>query len=271
MNKQKEIKEAIKMVWLIAVIYLSLIAFMYVFQRHFVFAPSSRNPFAAGHAPFQVLNYQTPAGLNLRGLYVPAKENRPTIVYFHGNAGNLADRIYKAQHFLDKGYGVALVGYRGYSGNPGQPTEQGLYEDGRAVIRQLEQSGVKEQDIVLYGESLGTGVATQMATEIKAKALILEAPFTSTIDVGARVYWFLPVRFLLKDKFENLKKIGDLTMPIMIIHGTDDRTIPYAFGEKLFANVHSQIKEFVTLKGAGHADIYDFDAGNIINAFLAKL
>ena len=259
------------MIWTLLLVYFALAAFMYVFQRNFVFAPSLGNPFQENHQPFQVLNYQTPMGLNLRGLYIPAKNGKPTIVYFHGNAGNLADRIYKAMEFIPNGYGVALIGYRGYSGNPGQPSEQGFYEDGRAAIASLKNSGVSPSNMVLYGESIGSGTATQMATEIPAKALILEAPFTSAVDVGARVYWFLPVRFLMKDKFDNKNKIGQLKMPILIVHGTDDHTISDKFGKKLYSYVTSPVKEFVSVKDAGHADLYDHGAGKVINDFLAKL
>lgn len=259
------------MIWLFLTVYLTLMLLLFVFQRNIVFVPSSDNPFAKPHEPFKVFSYQTPMGLNLRGMYYPAEPSKPTIVYFHGNAGNVADRIYKTAHYTKFGYGIVLVGYRGYSGNPGMPTEEGFYEDARAAIKALEASGVPQQQMILYGESLGTGVATQMATEINAKALVLEAPFTSVVDVGASRYWFFPVRLLMKEKFDSVSKIGKLKLPILIIHGTNDGTVPYKFGLQLYEKITSPIKEFITLKGAGHADIYDFHAGESIYEFLAKL
>ncbi len=259
------------MLWMFLIVYFALMALMYVFQRSFVFAPSMDDPFITERAPFQIFTYKTPLGLNLRGLYVAAQNGKPTIVYFHGNAGNVADRIHKAMEFIPNGYGVALVGYRGYSGNPGQPSEKNLYEDARSAIAMLQTLGVRKTDMIIYGESLGTGVATQMATEFPTKALILEAPFTSLVDVGARRYWFFPVRFLMKDKFHNARKIGALKMPILIIHGTRDETVPYKLGERLFGYVTSPVKEFLTLNDASHADVYDFGAGKAINDFLSKI
>jgi fermentation-respiration switch protein FrsA (DUF1100 family) len=252
--------------------YVSLMGFMYVFQRHFTFQPSSSNPFQQDHRPFQSFTYKTPMGMNLRGLRLFAQTGKPTIVYFHGNAGHLGDRMFKADSFAPHGYGFVLVGYRGYSGNPGQASEQGFYEDGRTVINMLLAEGIKIEDIIIYGESIGSGTATQMATEYpKARALILEAPFTSAAEVAERIYFFLPVRKLMRDKFENDKKIASITMPLLVIHGTKDLTVVYRLGQKLFAKSKSRIKEFVTVEGAGHGDLYNFGAGDKIYAFLAKL
>lgn len=256
----------------IAIGYICVVAFMYIFQRHFTFQPSAKNPFNADIAPFKPFIYQTPMGLNIRGLYVPAKPDMPTIVYFQGNAGNIGDRLYKTKTFLERGYGFLLVGYRGYSGNPGSPSEENFYQDGRSAIKALGVQGVGYDRIILYGESIGTGVATQMATELpQAKALILEAPFTSTIDIAKRFYWYLPVEKMLSDKFRNDRKVGTLKMPILILHGTRDFTIPDSYGKKLFSYVTSANKKFVELQGAGHGNVYDFGAAEAIHAFLDRL
>jgi fermentation-respiration switch protein FrsA (DUF1100 family) len=263
---------SIKIIFILITAYLCLAAFMYIFQRSFTFQPSHTDPFATDTRPFTPFVYQTPMGLNIRGLYVPAQQNKPTIIYMQGNAGNVADRLYKTKSFIERGYGFALVGYRGYSGNPGSPTETNFYEDARSAINAVHHGGVAYEDMILYGESIGTGVATQIATELpQAKALILEAPFTSTVDVAKRFYWFLPVNQMLKDRFENDRKIGALKMPILVIHGTKDNTVPDRLGKKLYSLVTSPVKEMVSLEGANHADVYDFGAAEKINAFLDRL
>jgi fermentation-respiration switch protein FrsA (DUF1100 family) len=258
--------------WIILV-YIGVLAFFYVYQRSMVFRPSMDDPFSHSNRPFRPFLYQTPEGLRLKGLWHPATcEDRPTIIYFHGTAGNIEDRIYKAKLFKARGYGIALVGYHGYDGNPGIPTEQNLYDDGRAAIRAIYKKGVPEEKMVLYGESLGTGIATQMAAEHPdILALILEAPYTSIPDVAASRHWYFPVRPLIKDRFETFKKIATLKMPILIVHGTRDRTVPYRFGRKLFELVTTKRKEFVTLEGAGHTNLYEFKAEEAVHAFLTSL
>lgn len=265
-------KKYLRILLIILAFYFGSMGYMYVFQRNFTFQPSAANPFLESHPPFQPMVYQTPMGLNIRGLYAPARGNMPTIVYFQGNAGNLADRLYKTKSFLARGYGFALVGYRGYSGNPGQATEANFYEDARSAIRTLYMRGVSYNKMILYGESIGTGVATQMAAELpQAKALILEAPFTSTVDVAKRIYWMFPVNKMLKDRFENDRKIAQIRMPILILHGTADRTVPYELGQRLFTFVQSPKKQFQTYEDAGHGNLYDFKAADGINAFLSSL
>jgi uncharacterized protein len=261
-----------RMILWVLVAYLGILGVMYVFQRGLLFHPNSDNPFLKVEAPFKPFVYQTPVGLNLRGLWMPPKPGHPTIVYFHGNAGSLSNRIFKAKYFIARGYGIALVGYRGYSGNPGFPSEKNLYEDARSAIAAIHAHGVADRNMVLYGESLGTGVATQMATEMPAiKALVLEAPYTSIPDVAASHFWMFPVHSLIKDRFESAKKIGILKMPILVIHGTKDKTVPYKFGKKLFSLVTTKHREFVTLEGASHTDLYDFGAEEALHAFITKI
>lgn len=257
---------------LFAVIYFGIMAYMYAYQRSYTFHPSHDNPFDMDYKPFASFDYQSSGGLALRGLIKLPEQGKPTIVYFQGNAGHIGDRLFKTKYFLPHGYGFALVGYRGYSGNPGLPSEKGFYDDARAAIKALQARGIDLSDVIFYGESLGTGVATQMALEHQsAKALILEAPFTSTIDIGSAIYWYLPVKWLMKDRFESVKKIKKIKMPLLIVHGTNDVTIPYHFGEKLFDAAISPRKDMATIDGAGHGDLYDFKAGEAIYAFLERL
>jgi len=254
------------------IFYAVLLCYLYLRQHQLVFRPTIDNPFWYDHEPFKPFVYETALQLKARGMWYPPQPGKPTIIYFHGNSGHVGNRLYKARKLLAKGYGIALVEYRGYGGNPGAPSETNLMEDARAAIKVIHKKGIAYKDMVLYGESLGTGVATQIATEMpKVKALILEAPYTSLIDVAARRYWYLPVRKLVRYRFENDIKIGTLKLPILIQHGDQDQTIPIAFGKKLFSLVTSDIKEFQEITGGAHTDLYNYNADEVVHAFLEKL
>lgn len=253
------------------VIYSLALVYLYAFQTRFIFRPGTGNPFTQDYAPFVSLVYQTPAGMNMRGMWHPPQGNRPVIVFFHGNAGHLGDRLFKAHEFIAKGYGVAMAGYRGYSGNPGFPSEKNLMDDGRAVIDALIQKGYAPSSMILYGESLGTGVAVRMAYERPdIKAVILEAPFTSLADVAQRHFPVFPVKKLLKHRFDSDKIVSALQMPVLVLHGTNDQTTSIEIGHALFSHVTAPKKQFVSVKQAGHNDLYEFGAMEIIDEFLAK-
>ena len=178
-------------------------------------------------------------GLEITSWYSPArKPDKFTMVFFQGNAGHLGYRNYKVRPWLDAGYGVLMVGYRGF-GNPGTPSEEGLYSDARSPsINALHAKDVPDKALVFYGESMGTGVAVQMATEFEAAALILESPYTSLPDVGADRYPpLVPVRILMRDKFNSLEKIKDVHMPLLLMHGEIDQVVPIKFGKELFAGL----------------------------------
>jgi len=128
-----------------------------------------------------------------------------------------------------------LVAWRGFSGNKGTPTEKGLYEDAESAVRWLKSKGVKENNIIVYGESLGTGVATEIAQNKNFAGIILESPFTSMIDAGKDKYPYLPVRLLLKDRYESSKKIKNINSPILIMHGKVDNIVPFLMGKKMYA------------------------------------
>jgi len=160
--------------------------------------------------------------------------NYKTILFLHGNAGNLENRIHKINHFKDMNVNFLIVAWRGFNGNKGKPTEKGLYEDARSAVRWLKSKGVKENNIIVYGESLGTGVATEIAQNKNFAGIILESPFTSMIDAGKDKYPYLPVSLLLKDKYESDKKIKNINSPILIMHGKIDNIVPFHMGEKMY-------------------------------------
>jgi fermentation-respiration switch protein FrsA (DUF1100 family) len=189
---------------------------------------------------------------------------------FHGAGVHIGYNGFKERLLLDGGYGVFACEYRGFAGNPGTPTDNGLYMDARAVMQWLKERGYSESKIVLYGESLGTGVAVQMATEYKVSAVVLEAPYSSTLEVAEYLYPFVPVRYLMKDNLDSLSKIGNAKAPLLIIHGTQDSLIPICFGRKLF-DAASEPKTFIPVEGAEHPpDLYKRGAGKLILNWLDK-
>lgn len=259
----------------IAVAYGAVIVFMYLSQRSMMYFPNAPRPvISQSMVPeMEEVFYTTEDGLELFAwLFLPGNPNKPTIVFFHGNAGTIGDRDDKARRLIDAGYGVMLAEYRRYSENPGQLSEQGLYADGRAAIAYLKAQGLDHDQIAVYGESLGTGIATQMAAEFEADggplaAVILEAPYTSTVDVGAAHYPFIPVSLLMKDRYESLARIGKISAPLFIVHGEKDRTIPAKFGKRLFAAANEP-KRALWLERAGHNNLYNFGVGEAVVQFL---
>ncbi len=218
----------------------------------------------------QPLHLTTRDGLELVSWYrPPLKAGKFTIVFFQGNAGHLGYRNYKVRPWLDAGYGVLMVGYRGF-GNPGKPSEQGFYNDARAALDALKAKKVPEQNIVLYGESMGTGVAVEMATEYHAAGLLLESPYTSVPDVGADRYPLVPVRMLVTDKYDSLAKIKDVHMPLLLMHGERDHVVPVKFGRQLF-EAANEPKQAEWVPDAGHNDVYNMRTQQLVLSFIGKL
>ena len=251
--------------------YLAITGALYLFQRRLVFVPIGEpdTPATSGVPEMKWVQFATVDGLSLRAWYKPAERGRPTVVYFHGNAGHFGERAFKARFFIDRGYGFLLTSYRGYSGNPGRPSEAGVYRDARAALGFLAGEGIAAHQTVLYGESLGTGVAVEMASVVRPAALVLEAPFTSLADVAADRFWWAPARWLVRDRFESAAKISAIRSPLLIVHGERDRTVPVKFGKRLF-DAAAQPKEIRLLPEAAHVDLFDHGAGEIVAAFLSR-
>jgi len=251
--------------------YGGLVALVYLFQRSLQYYPDPRLGPPADHGvpEMAVVRLHTSDNLSLKSWYAPAPQGRPTVVYFHGNAGNISGRAHKARVLIDAGYGVLLVEYRGYGDNPGTPSEAGLYADAHAALDFLHAQGVTERELVLYGESLGSGVAVQIATERPPRAVILEAPYTTIADVAKRAYWFLPVEALLKDRFESIRKIAALHAPLLILHGELDATVPVDLGRRLF-DAAPEPKHAVWFPEAGHTDLFEHGAGPTVVEWLTR-
>lgn len=255
--------------------YAFVLALVFFGQRQLQYHPDKNIVGGTlGHnvAEMREITVRTQDGLLLFGWYAPPKKGKPVVVLFHGNAGHIGGRAFKARAFMDAGYGVLLAEYRGYGGNPGNPDEKGFYNDARAFIDWLGKAErIPEKGIVLYGESIGSGVAVQMAVEHGGVAgLVLEAPFSSALDVAKGVYWWLPVGYLMIDKFMSIEKIGFIHAPLLIMHGDNDKTVPFSLGQKLFDAANNP-KTFVAIKGGGHSDLYDFGAAKIVTGFLEKV
>ncbi len=251
-----------------ALVYGAVFGLTYIVQRQLQYFPDRRmySPPEGGVPEMSVVRFHAADGVRLISWH-HAAAGAPTVVYFPGNGGNIAGRGVAARPWIDAGYGVLLVGYRGYGGSDGRPTEEGLYADGRAAIAYLRGRGVPARRIALYGESLGTGVAVKMAVEHEVGAVILEAPFTSAVDVGARAYPILPVRWLMKDRYESLGRIAAIDAPLLIVHGEDDRTIPVTQGRRMLAAAREP-KQGVFIAGAGHDDLRAHGADAAILRFL---
>ncbi len=260
----------------IAGAYVALVALMCLFQRSLLYLPwgVAPSPAAAGVPEMAEVTLETADGLSLIAWYRPARSQRPTILYFHGNGGHIGYRAGRVRPYLDAGFGVLLVEYRGYGGNPGRPTEQGLYADGRAALRHLAADAVPPQRVVVYGESLGSGVAVHLAREqavsaAPVAAVVLEAPLTSVADVGAHHYPFLPVRWLAKDRFETRSKIADIGAPLLVVHGERDSIVPVRFGRAVF-EAAQEPKESVWVARAGHEDLDLYGLQREVIGFLQR-
>ena len=266
----------LNIIFIVVGLYAAFTGGMYVFQRNLMYYPSTEIPdrSQAGVPDMHDVTLKTEDGLSLLAWYKEASTGQPTIVLFHGNAGHIGYRGYKARMFMDAGFGVLLVEYRGYGGNPGKPSEQGFLADGRAALAFLGQSGVGSHSIVLYGESLGSGVAVQLASDPKnhdsIKAMVLEAPFTSMADVAAHHYPLVPARKLVKDKFDSLSRIGRYSGALLVIHGENDRIVPTSFGRKLFSAAREP-KEAHWIPGVGHNDLFQPKTGKLVIDYLRRL
>jgi fermentation-respiration switch protein FrsA (DUF1100 family) len=262
-------KTLLMIVGVIAVLYVIAVGSLYVFQRRLIYVPDTEReaPADAGLRGVREVVLQTPDGARLIAWYAAAGPGKPTFLYFHGNAGSLSDRAERIRRFAGAGYGVFMPSYRGYSGSSGSPSEAALHADARLAYEYLRGLGVAERAIVLYGESLGSGVAVRLAAERPVGAVILDAPYTSLPDVGKMFYPIMPVQTFMVDRFDSKKHIAAVRAPILILHGTQDTVVPLVLGKALF-EVAPEPKEMAVLQGAGHSDIYAFGAFPRLEDFL---
>ena len=219
--------------------YILLLIIVFFFQGNLLYHPTTNNYLkdqaAREPAGIEKVKIVTKDEINLIGwFYNQDLEKFKTILFFHGNAGSLENRTYKLNHFKNLNLNFLIIAWRGFSGNKGKPNEMGLYEDAKSAIKWLNAKGIKEKNIILYGESLGTGVAVEVAQNKNYAGVILESPFTSMVNMGKKYYPFFPVNLLLKDKFESYKKISNIFVPVLVMHGKVDKIVPFHMGKKIY-------------------------------------
>lgn len=240
---------------LVVVGYGGFAALLYFAQRAIMYVPDPARvaPVPAGLPEAEELMLATRDGERVIAWHVPPRDDRPVVLYFHGNGGNLSDRVPRFRALAAHGQGILALSYRGYGGSSGRPTEAGLLADASATYEEAIRRYPADR-VVLWGESLGTGVAVALAAERDVKALVLEAPFASTLEIAASAYPFLPVSWLMKDQFRSDLRAGRIGAPTLIMHGARDSVIPIASGERLFALI-SAPKQFVRFADGDHNDL----------------
>ena len=248
---------------------VALLLFFWVGQRRLMYFPLGDVPSIAslGLSDVEEVAFDTADGLRLSGwLFTGDAKEQSTVIVFHGNAGNRAHRIPLAVALRRLGLHVLLFDYRGYGGNPGSPTEQGLQADARGAREFLiNRRQVNPQSLIYFGESLGTGVAVTLASEHPPAALILRSPFTSMADIGQYHYPWLPVRLLLRDRYDSLVQITRIQTRLLIIAGERDSIVPAEFSQRLY-KAAPQSKAFVLIPGAGHNDDELLDGKSLVEA-----
>lgn len=256
-----------------AVLYVLLMVGLFFGQRHLIYFPSKKVPDFSKVSWLSEFKTYTDDNLGIRGWWKkPDNKKSPIVVYFHGNSGSVADGFEKAQLWASRGYGILLAEYRGYGGNVGKPTEKNLHRDARAYIKNLiHDKEIPSDQIILYGESLGAGVALQMAVEYHAKAVILELPFLSLTDVVKRRLPFViaPEKLLL-DKYDNAMSIRRISEPVFIgIAGIED-IVPFE-SMKSLADIADQPKIVKYYMRSRHQSLYKHGFGRDMQLFISDL
>jgi pimeloyl-ACP methyl ester carboxylesterase len=237
--------------------YALLLVTAYLAQRKLMYFPDTARvqPAQVGLANVFERVLKTPDGERIIAWYGKATPGQPTLLYFHGNGGSLAIRAPRIARFMEQGWGVYMMTYRGYGGGSGQPTEVDNVADARLAYGDLLLEGVPPASIIAYGESLGSNIAVRIGIERKVAGVILDAPYTSIVDVAARAYPFVPVRAFLTDRYETSKYIANLKVPLLILHGEHDQVVPVAMGREL-ARLANVPKRLVTFPNGGHSNLY---------------
>jgi len=248
---------------------------VFFFQRNILYHPSVDNYIKDQNAtePTEIkkIKITTKDNIDLTGWFYDKDIGRfKTILFFHGNAGSLKNRTYKLNHFKDLNLNFLIIAWRGFNGNSGKPNEIGLYEDAESAIRWLKTKGIKEKNIILYGESLGTAVAVEIAQNKNYAGVILESPFTSMINMGKKYYPFFPVSLLLQDKFESYKKINNISVPVLIMHGKVDNIVPFYMGKKMY-ELANEPKYFYFSEYDDHMMEYNEKLLNTLRDFINSL
>ena len=262
----------LQFILIIFVIYFLVLVFLYFYQRSLLYHPNENN-YSGDKISVDIekVKIQTSDNIELLGWYHEKNlKDYKTLVYFHGNAGSLENRIHKLNHFQDMNINFLIIAWRGFNGNKGKPSERGLYVDGKSAIDWLIKKGVDEKNLILYGESLGTGVAIHLAQNKNYAGVILETPFTSMVDAAKNFYPYVPINLLLKDKFENFKKVKNINAPILVMHGEVDKIVPFSMGKKIYEIANNPKYSYFT-KYDDHMMEYDENLVLALKSFFNSL
>jgi fermentation-respiration switch protein FrsA (DUF1100 family) len=245
----------IGIVAIVVVAYVGVVGYLYFFQESFVYEPSGtlETPTEKGLPSVEVIELTMADGTPLTGWYKTAEAGEPVLLYFQGNSGNISGRADRFRQVLDSGFGLLAMSYRGYPGSGGKPSEKAIFSDALEIFDWLEE---RTDDIVIHGESLGTGIATYTASQRPEEALILEAPYTAVVDIAAERHPWVPVRLLMHDQYKTYDYIDETDTPLLIVHGTADTTIPVRYGEELF-EMALDPKELFIIDGATHGNLWE--------------
>ncbi len=254
-------------------LYLTAFVALTVMQRSFIFPASDGSEMEAinwqaikGQDRFFI---ETEDGETLSAWYQPPQAGKPVFMFFHGNGGRLDLMKWRWQRIMKEGYGIFTLSYRGYPGSTGSPSEEGLINDARAGWKWLSAKH-QPDDIIIHGLSLGSGVATALATEVDAKALILEASFSAVVDVAAERFPIFPTRWVIRDTFLSRERIAEINMPLLVVHGTEDSVIPFHLGQRLFERA-VEPKQFIAMEGSDHSTLVRDGVYPLIWGYLAGL
>lgn len=236
-------------------VYAVIAVAAFVLQRRLMYFPDPErvSPKSFNLAGVTERVIDAPDGARLISWYAPAAPGQPTILYFHGNGGSLASRSERVRRYVSRGYGVLMLSYRGYSGSTGSPSESANVADAKLAYDALIKDGVEPDDIIVYGESLGSGVAVQVAADRQVGGLALDAPYTTIVDVAVLAYPYLPVRPFVFDRYETVKYLPRVKAPLLVLHGEADQVIPVEMGKAVYAAANAP-KEIATFPRAGHSD-----------------
>ena len=262
----------LKLFLTIFLIYFVILFFLFFYQRNLLYHPNENN-YSGDQLTVDIKEVKITTQDNIELLAWYHEKNLKdykTILYFHGNAGSLENRIHKLNHFKNLDINFLIIAWRGFSGNEGKPSEKGLYEDGESAVKWLLNKGIEEKNIILYGESLGTGIATHISQNKNFAGVILETPFTSMVDVAKTFYPYIPVSLVLKDKFENKKKMKNISSPILVMHGELDQIVPFRMGEKIYKIANNPKYSYFT-KYDNHMMEYDENLIKALESFLKSL
>tara|TARA_Y100000741_G_scaffold278171_1_gene217969 strand:+ start:560 stop:1354 length:795 start_codon:yes stop_codon:yes gene_type:complete len=260
----------LKIIGSILILYLAIICTIFISQRKLLYHPTENNYLDQLNLNHQIEKIVVNSDHKLEGWYYKKNKNFKTLLFFHGNAGKLDNRIYKLNEISKLDLNYLIVSYRGFNGNEGSPFENGLYKDANAAKAWLNKKNINNQDIILYGESLGTAVAVNLATNNDFAGIILESPFTSMIELAKKYYPYIPVKLLLKDKYDTIKKINLITCPILIMHGRKDDIVPFYMGVEIFDRANKPKSSYFN-DYDDHMMDFNKDLINSINSFIKSL